>query len=250
MARSPLAVVSGWNALAWSSFLRLLSVVRSSRYLLALVLALLAVDLFWTLYFGVGKLLHYLERYSTLYYHKELLITTDGGLPELYLYLKTLVVVALLVRLFQATGQPAYAALGGVFLVVLLDDLMEIHEYVGRNLVPILDLQPISGLRARDVGEVITWAGLGVLVLPLLWFGLWRSDRRHRGNGLAFLIPFGLLLFSAIFIDQLYGDFSDAFFGAGILLDMAEDGGEMVAISLACALALGAWRECQSGHRA
>ena len=207
-----------------------------------LVAALFAVDLFFIVYFGVGKTLYEFDRDPFLYNHKELMITTDGGVPEWFNYLKTLLVVALLVRLARTTWQPIYASLALVFLVVVLDDAMEIHETVGKSLARALDIPRVLGLRGRDVGEVMTWMLLGALVVPLLLLALPRSTRVHRGNGLALLLSFGALVVCGVVVDQL-GPLSDVFHGAGVLLDVVEDGGEMLAITTACALALGAERE-------
>jgi hypothetical protein len=124
-----------------------------------------------------------------------------------------------------------------VFGVVLLDDAMEIHEDLGKHLVGVLDLRPMLGVRSRDVGEVITWAMMGVIVLPFVLAGFAFSKRTHVANGLALLIPFGALVFFAVVVDQAFHIYRDLFFGADIILATLEDGGEMIAVSLECALA-------------
>ncbi|NIT67984.1 MAG: hypothetical protein GWN54_12235, partial [Gammaproteobacteria bacterium] len=53
-------------------------------------------------------------------------------------------------------------------------------------------------MRGQDIGELITWALIGAIVAPLLLIGIWRTSTEHRQEGLAFLIPFAGLLFSAV----------------------------------------------------
>ena len=74
-------------------------------------------------------------------------------------------------------------------------------------------------------------------MVPLILIGLFRSERTHAVNGLALLVPFSALVFFGMFVDQIYHILRHAFFGADILLGMIEDGGEMIAITMACALA-------------
>jgi len=233
-------------SLAWGSFRRLFGIVWSSPGLRIFIISLLAIDLCWIAFFAVAKGLSNTGINPSLYEHRELRITTDRSIPEWFNYAKTLLVVVLLGRLWRATTERVYFSMMILFSVVLLDDMLEIHELVGKRFVRLFEMRTLLGLRAQDIGEVITWAILGALVVPLLLAGFARSGRLHRGNGMALLLPFGVLLFCAIFVDQLYSNFWDAFPGAGITLDMIEDGGEMLAITTACAIALGALREQQA----
>jgi hypothetical protein len=221
------------------SFRRLADVVGRDRRLRSVVLVLIALDLLFTLYFAVAKALFNLEIYAGLYYHKELLITADGGVPEWFNYLKTIAIVVLMLRVYRGSRQPVYAALMVLFFVILLDDAMMIHESMGREFRYWFDLSPVWGLRAQDVGELITWGILGVLLGPVTILAVFRSESRHRGNGLAMLLPFGVLVLCGMFVDQLYNSLSDLFTNAGVLLDVVEDGGEMLAITAILAMALG-----------
>ena len=157
--------------------------------------------------------------------------------PQRINYAQILLVVLLLARLFLSTRQLVYLALTVVFAVVLVDDSMEIHEEGGKYFVKALHLKPLWGMRAVDFGEVITWAIVAAIVMPLVLAGLRFSKRTHVVNGLALMLPFLALVFFALFVDQVYHVLRNAFFGADILLGMLEDGGEMVAITTECALA-------------
>ena len=73
--------------------------------------------------------------------------------------------------------------------------------------------------------------------MPIVFAGFAFSKRTHVANGMAMLLPFAALLFFAIFVDQIFHIWRDLFFGADIVLATLEDGGEMIAVSVECALA-------------
>lgn len=223
---------------AWSRFRDLLRVTRADPLLRQLFIVVLAIDLGWIVWFAFTRLLHLSE--VTSYYHKQLkhlLITTEGGYPEIFNYAKTLALVLLLASLAWSNRRLIYVALTVVFTVILLDDSLAIHENFGAYLVWRFDIPKALGLRAQDFGELIIWAILGALLVPLIVAGIVRARPPHRGNGLALLVPFTVLLFCAVGVDQLYGSFGYSFFGASIILDSLEDGGEMIAITTCCAVA-------------
>ena len=234
--------------LACSSFRRLLGVVRANRGLRIFCMLLLAIDVFWIVLFLVVETLWDMGIDDLLLSdRREFSLTSDHSIPEWFNYAQTSLVVVLLAWLARSTREWVYAAFTLVFAVVLLDDSLEIHESVGKYFVRLLDIRPILGLYPKDVGEVIAWAIIGSLVAPLVVWALARSSRAHRGNGLALLLSFGVLLICAVGVDQLYSNFRYSFFGSGNLLDIAEDGGEMIAITTACALTLAVVREVAIG---
>src|SRR6185295_9060738 len=162
---------------------RLIRVVVAHRGSRLAIGTLLAIDLFFILYFGVGTFQSEFGRDETLYDHKELLITTDGGVPEWIGYVQEAVIVMLLVRLARSTRQPVYASLAFTYLAVVLDDALQIHEKAGEYLMMWAHLAPRYGLRGQDQGELIAWSMLGAVIVPLLVLGFARSSAKHRRNG-------------------------------------------------------------------
>ena len=234
--------MSSWIRQSFASLRALIGAARCYRPFWFFSLGLFAIDLFWIGYFVIAKGRYELGYGPSLYFHKEMLLTTDGGHPELFGYAQTLLLVVLFVRLLRWTRQPIYLVLGLIFLVVLLDDALQLHEVAGVYLSEELGLPKLFGVRRRDVGEVVAYGILGAVTLPLLVYGLFRSRAEHRGNGLAFMIPLGGLAFCAIGVDLVYRMLKDLFKAAGVLIDAIEDGGELVTITLGCLLALGALR--------
>jgi len=243
-------MLNGWLSLAKGRLRELRLLIREDRPLYAFFLALLLFDLIATLWWAGTRLLYNLDINQSLYEIKVLRIDADRGVPEWVTYGKTLLLVILLVRILFVRRQWIYASLATLFALILVDDTMEMHESGGEYFARELELQPWHGLRAVDFGELITWSLLGALILPLLLLGLFRSERDDLANGLALLVPFGALVFFGAFIDQLYHVMRDAFFGADILLGLLEDGGEMVAITVACVLAAAMFRQLAAARLA
>jgi len=227
-----------WCSLAGKRFMDLMRTVRQDRLLRRGLILFLLIDLGLTLLWVVMRIIDNLELNKNLWDDLRFLrIDAEGGWPEWFNYAKILLLVLLVARLAFSNRKVLYAVLALLFTFVLVDDSMEIHEHGGEYFAETLDLQPLWGMRAVDIGEVITWGIAGAVFLPLVLAGLWFGGRTHTANGLALLLPFFALVFFALVVDQLYHVLYNAFPGVDVLLGALEDGGEMVAISLDCALA-------------
>jgi hypothetical protein len=237
MRRSPIAWARDWASLTWQRFRELLADARQDHLIWTWLLVLLGIDLIFSLWFAGARLLYILDINRSLYEIRFLRIDADQGLPEWYSYAKIVGIILLLGRMALTTRQLVYPVLVFLFVVVLVDDAVRIHEGLGKALVGILDLKPMLGVRARDVGEVITWAVMGAITMPIVFAGFAFSKRTHVANGLAMLLPFIALLFFAIGVDQAHQSWRNLFFGAEVVLATLEDGGEMMAISVEFALA-------------
>lgn len=228
----------GRNAIA-SGFRRFRELCRRLIADRPLVLAfglIVLIDLAWIAWFAVAESAVEAGSESTWHNLELLHITSDRSIPEIFNYLKLIVVIVLLERLFERHRQWIYAALGIAFAIILLDDALQIHETCGEYFVELFDIPYMWGMRDHDIGELITWAIIGHLVVPIVLVAFIKSSREHRANGMALMVPVAGLLFAAVFVDQLYLSNRNRFPGAGIVIDSVEDGGEMLAITLLCAL--------------
>jgi hypothetical protein len=93
------------------------------------------------------------------------------------------------------------------------------------------------GLRDVDFGELTVTAAAGVLLLGLLVIGYWRSGRDARNASMDFVVLIAFLAFFGVFLDMLHQIVGDN--RLGDLFVIAEDGGEMLVVSVACAYAAG-----------
>jgi hypothetical protein len=162
----------------------------------------------------------------------------DGSIPELFNYLQTTICVGLLLGVFRATRQPVYGAWALIFLFVVLDDSLKIHEKVASDIIATFVLPALPGLRPKDSAEMLVWAMSGSVLLGILWWGFAWSQRGARTAGAVLALNFSVLVFFAIGIDMIHVAFSNTSAVAFVLLPILEDGGEMLSIGLACALAL------------
>ncbi len=155
------------------------------------------------------------------------LISRDRGFPELYQYLKELTVVALLVGLHRTYRSWVYAVWAVGFLYLFLDDSLEIHETLGERLAIWLGLGARFSIDARDLGQVLFSAMVGVTLLAsvVLVTVRDRSPARRLSGGL--ILVFGALAFFGVVADVI--DVIDIY-------GLVEDGGEMAAMTLAVAV--------------
>lgn len=162
----------------------------------------------------------------------------DQGFPELFNYVQATACVVLLWGVFRATRQPLYAAWSLTFLVVVVDDSFMIHESVARYSVSTFGIPALPYLRPQDLGEVLVWGAVGSVFLGILWWGFVRSGRNARDAGGVLALAFAALIFCAIGIDMIHMAVSQPRTGLSALLAVLEDGGEMLSLASACAVAL------------
>lgn len=166
-------------------------------------------------------------------------LAEDGGLPEIFGYVQIAATVLLLMAMARRTGRAMYAALGGVFLVILADDALMIHENLGDVIATGLHLPWLAGLRPQDFGELATDGGLFLVLGALFVYGIRRSDRDDIDVALLFAAIVGVIAFFGIVVDMLlvevYYGLSRRF---GRLLIVLEDGGELIGMTLALIVAV------------
>jgi hypothetical protein len=167
----------------------------------------------------------------------DLMVGTEGGYPEMFNYLQLAVLIWLLLDIFVRTRQRIYAALGVVFLFALAEDTLEIHERMG-NYARIIDIPAPAALGAHHFGELFYFAVIGSTFIAVLICGLLSSDAEDRKLGGLFAVFIGMLGFCAAVLDAVNIILSGTFPGARLIFDIAEDGGEMLAVGMALSAAL------------
>lgn len=169
--------------------------------------------------------------------HRKLFVTTEGGYPEIFNYVQLAVLAWLMLHVFVQTRQAIYASLGALFLLALGEDALQLHERVGRYAASI-DLPAPASLGANHFGELLHWLGVGAVSVAALVYGLVASNAEDRKVGAIFVFLIFMLGFFAAVGDATYIVLREKFFGAGFILGIAEDGGEMLTIALAVSAAL------------
>jgi len=163
----------------------------------------------------------------------------DRGYSEMYQYLKTAVLTALLVALYVRTRALTCLAWAVAFGYVLADDSLRLHETFGHRVGPRLErlgvLPTIGDLRPQTYAEPLLVLAAGTVVIVLLALGY--RDRSSRPLTHRLAVAAFLLAFSATVIDAAHSAVGYRLGRvARLLIGTAEDGGELVAISLALAI--------------
>lgn len=208
---------------------------REFRPLIGVFVALLAIDA--VLLFANG--LHYLA--ETGHGRNQLVALFraplwDGGRDESliewvgYLQLGTAAILILSLALHRKVS--LYLAWGLVFLVLMLDDSLRLHENVGHLLVTTVHLPSVLGLRPNDLGELCSWAFFGLVLGTILVVTHLKGSTAARRDSWIFLALTGLLACFAVVLDMVdvmvWGLLPQV--GHGVIT-LAETGGELVAMT-------------------
>lgn len=188
------------------------------------LLLLLAADLAYIV-------LHLLLRLTPLLDNPLLALTRDRGYPEFYQYVKVFWIILLLVMTGVTTRTAGYAAWVLLFVYLLLDDALQLHENLGVQLAASFGFVPLVGLRTQDLGELAVSAVSGTLLLGLISGSYLRGADPFRQASRRLLLLVLVVVFFGVFVDMLHmmlntGPTMD------LVFEVIEDGGELVAMSV------------------
>lgn len=161
-------------------------------------------------------------------------------------------VTALLVLGLRRRRGRVYTAWGLALVVLLLDDALRFHEHAGALLTRLLTLPEPVGLKEQHVGELLAWAGLGVVVL----LGLAAAHRtaspqpRHDSRVLVGLV--GLLMVFAVVVDAVHSAVKSLTESnlADVLIGWLEASGELMTMTALLAYAVHVLRRDSAGAAA
>ena len=115
------------------------------------------------------------------------------------MYVEWAVVSALLFLVWRKLGDTAYVALAGVFLLILADDLVEIHEWTGLALAG-----NARRTRLEALGELVGFGVLAIMIIALLAMGWIHSGQRARLHMIVFVALIGFIAVFAVGIDFIH----------------------------------------------
>ncbi len=165
-------------------------------------------------------------------------LDSNVGFGQLFSSAQTLLLIGLLVRLAWRTREMLYLVFGVIFLIVLVDDAFAVNQVLGRLVVPALGLVDLPRVKAESLGEMIAYALVAAPLLALVAGACARGTPEHRAAGLGFLALVIMLAFFATVMDLVHLAFINSFYASQLVLEVTEEGGEMLAQSLALMLAL------------
>lgn len=156
-------------------------------------------------------------------------ISMDGGFAEMWQYVKEFGISAMFLILFLHNRKLVYLGWSVLFLYLLLDDSIQIHETGGAFLVNVLHMPHLFGIGPQSYGELLIVAVAGLIFLPSVLIGYYRADRQTRS-----IVHHIVVLFAALVFCGVITDFFDMFATYRPLrnvLVVLEDGGEMIVMT-------------------
>lgn len=160
------------------------------------------------------------------------IIFNEQSAGETLQYLKEFWILLACCWLGFIKAEWAWAAWAAVFGYVLVDDSLAVHENVGGWLAEYFSYFGFLGLQPGDLGELTVTVFAGAVLLPLMgaayFFGSadFKQISKRIGALLALLVLCGVILdMGTIVVSQPRAQW---------VLAMAEDGGEMLAMSAIC----------------
>ncbi|MCL6294930.1 hypothetical protein [Jejuia spongiicola] len=172
-------------------------------------------------------LMHCFLLWNIIDYNLNFSIEKDLGYAEFYQYLKEFGILSLLLYLFYKQKQLIYLVWAIIFLCLLLDDSLSIHENYGFYLADYFNIQPKFNLRPEDFGELLIFVFFGFIFFISIVFAFLKADIKGRLMTKKLFSLFLILAFFGTCIDLLHITIP---YGKNHVA-LIEDGGEMVAMS-------------------
>jgi hypothetical protein len=141
------------------------------------------------------------------------------------------------VLLWVTAAQPRVRLLAvwaAVFTYVSADDGLRIHEWGGRRWSA-AGLFGVGPVESYLVGEMVTFAVAGVVIVATIVWASRRLDDPGRRDNLLLWGALGALVIAGTVMDVVHTVFEDT--KLDVFLEIAEDGGELVASTFAVAYA-------------
>lgn len=202
----------------------------STKVDLQLLLIFVAADLVYILGNIGFELL-----YSRIPFHFK--ISTELGFAEVFNYMKDFWIALLLLSSFLKTKRIVFFAWIPTFIYFLFDDAMQIHEEIGGIISQRFLASPIIGVRSQDIGELIVTGVVAIFLFAFITTAYIKSNQDGKRISIDFLFLVLLVTFFGVLVDIFHETFFPVKNGIGFLFMLVEDGGEMIALSLAVAYA-------------
>jgi hypothetical protein len=156
-------------------------------------------------------------------------IETDMGYAEIYQYIKESWIVALFLILAIERRRIIYLSWSLLFMYLLFDDSLQIHERFGEYIAQYFELKPMFGLRAQDFGELGVSMLFGFLLFSFIGVSYLVSNNLEKQISKRLFIFVVLLACFGILVDILHTaiPWDQAYEAFGLL----EDGAEMIIVS-------------------
>lgn len=159
------------------------------------------------------------------------LVDTEHGYPEIFQYIKYLVLILIAGYFIFIKKRYSYFTWFILFTILLLDDSLRFHERAGEFIANYMGYTPAFGLRDVDFGE-ITYAFLVSNVIFICSIiALRKNSKKTKKTFLDISLLFGFFLFFGIGVDMIHSMVENVYILSAVVA-LIEDGGEMIALSV------------------
>lgn len=190
----------------------------------------IGIGCLFLLFIGLFIGLSYAGKYhmvDTWIYHQKQFRLKEGGWPEIFGHLLEAFTVIMLYLKARRDKQAAWFAWALIFVVVELDDSLQIHETAGALIHRLYDLK-------QAYAELICFGFLG-LFSGFCWIaGIVALDKTRNHLAAYFLLTvyFSVLAFFGIGIDFLHASLEEKFRGGEAFWALIEDGSELLLLCM------------------
>ena len=171
-------------------------------------------------------------------------IEHDNGFAEIWQYVKVAAIVFILLHVaVRRDTQDRMCCLAWVLLFVwlLADDGLQLHERMGAVLASWLVSVFAAGHLAQAVAEVIVMLSIALLLLGWIVWASVSAGQRWRAWSVGLLAGLVCLAFFAIAVDLVHALVRTPLLH--VLLGLVEESGEMLCLSALLFLAIAIWKD-------
>ena len=159
-----------------------------------------------------------------------LFLLGDWTISEMFSYFKEFMLFFFALLFVRETRQPLFVAWASVFIYLLADDALGLHELFGFLFLHLFPSMNVAGIGSRNVGEALFFALAGSVLLTFVWQAHRYSNAHSRTFTWSLLPWLGLLVFCGVVVDAVHILFMDDP-TSDFIFTLLEDGGEMVVLS-------------------
>lgn len=195
-----------------------------------LIILLLALDIFFILTHVLFIYLIYIRVQFDWSITRPFQLNKDGGYPELFQYLKYLIIICTTIYIMFYKRIYNYLSWLLLFILLLFDDAFQFHERFAVWVVEKYNYTSILGLRPQDLGELTYLVVFGPILLIFLILGYYYGNIKIKKTFIDLGLLFALFLFFGVVIDMFHQVVGDNRYVI-LFMIVLEDGGEMFALS-------------------
>ncbi|TBN18638.1 hypothetical protein [Hyunsoonleella pacifica] len=152
--------------------------------------------------------------------------------PEFFQYLKYLGIICFALYLLSVKKNQLYFTFILLFLFLLIDDVTQLHQIVGRYFVEWINLKMTFKRKVYPVFGQIIYLLITLIIFSIVFITQFKFTSANNKKLLLSIFKFlGVFLFFGVFLDLIHTITSDYVFISKILT-IIEEGGEMLSLSL------------------